>query len=337
MPIVFCDEQPSDDHNTNDKKIIILENKILTEASPLLSIPKPKLLQIPDTSIKDQEQILEFQKEQSKENLYEEKEESNENLDDEIRIDTKCQQNIKQSELKETQKEYYINTEKKTNADICEKSSVIDDFLIKLRTPERSGKRQTERISYVLTSSAYKTQLEEKDKIKEEKEKKKEENKQKRLEKQQLKKDKEPKEKIRKKKATLKKKPDKKNSDPPYLDKSVTLNKDSDLNAESNYVPCKSFDTMMKDDNISKNSFSLRTNPTHIKNLFQHSPERPLTNFLPENNTVVPRGLCYICTNNIYRTNIGISCQNCTRTYHVCCLRKYNIYKEHFTCKTCIE
>lgn len=57
----------------------------------------------------------------------------------------------------------------------------IEDYLLKAKTPMRKGKMTSERASYVITSTAYKKNVEEKEKIKEEKEKKKEENKRKRL------------------------------------------------------------------------------------------------------------------------------------------------------------
>lgn len=68
----------------------------------------------------------------------------------------------------------------------------------------------------------------------------------------------------------------------------------------------------------------------HIRNLFEDSDsdedsDIPLTSSVhyspPKNNIVIRRGLCFICTQNIYLTNVGIGCQKCRRTYHVQCLK----------------
>lgn len=62
----------------------------------------------------------------------------------------------------------------------------INEFLLNPKTPERTGKRQTEKTSYVLVSTIYKKQMKEKERIEEEKDRKKEETrKQKRIQKKQ--------------------------------------------------------------------------------------------------------------------------------------------------------
>ncbi|KAG5862082.1 hypothetical protein JTB14_036240 [Gonioctena quinquepunctata] len=55
----------------------------------------------------------------------------------------------------------------------------IEEFLLKMKTPERKNETETERSSFVIASTVYKQQLEEEERIKQEVERKKEENKQK--------------------------------------------------------------------------------------------------------------------------------------------------------------
>lgn len=57
----------------------------------------------------------------------------------------------------------------------------LEDFLLESKTPERKNKTHTEKTSFVKSSTVYKEQLEEKQKVKQENERTKEENKQKRL------------------------------------------------------------------------------------------------------------------------------------------------------------
>lgn len=59
----------------------------------------------------------------------------------------------------------------------------LENFLVKARTPERKNKNQIQRKSFVITSTAYKNQMEENKRVKEEIEKRKEENRQKRIKK----------------------------------------------------------------------------------------------------------------------------------------------------------
>lgn len=53
----------------------------------------------------------------------------------------------------------------------------ISDYLLPAKTPQRQGKKQSERVSFVLTSTAYKKKIEDKELTKQEMEKKKEDNK----------------------------------------------------------------------------------------------------------------------------------------------------------------
>jgi hypothetical protein len=56
-----------------------------------------------------------------------------------------------------------------------------------------------------------------------------------------------------------------------------------------------------------------------------------------EENITVTRGLCFMCTQNIYFINMGIKCQLCQRTYHKICLMKRNLYQKYFKCQTCLK
>lgn len=197
--------------------------------------------------------------------------------------------------------------------------------------------------------------MEEKENIKLEKERKKEENKKKRLAKAL-----ETKKNIdtKSKKPKNKKKP--KSLTHTITSQSLNLNfKQGDLATETKKeAQVNQVNDNMKDDNKNEvidtkktlrlshlsPSFNFFTNSpkpfcpqisdtiSHVRNLFQ-TPKKD--NSFIKDNIVIEKGLCFVCTHNIYRTNIGIKCQTCNRTYHVECLQKTNVFKEKFICQTC--
>lgn len=153
-----------------------------------------------------------------------------------------------------------VNRESETNEQGSENKR-LEDFLVKARTPERKNRNQLQRTSFVITSTAYKKQMEENKRAKEEIEKRKEENRQKRIQKQ--------------------------------------LEKES-----------KGTSTNKQTDKI-------------VENLSE------------EKNIIRRTGLCFSCALNITTKKLGIKCQDCTRTYHVICLKKRDLFKDFFRCAVC--
>lgn len=199
------------------------------------------------------------------------------------------------------------NNEEVTNLGNCK----LEDYLKSPKTPQRTGKRQSERMPYVVTSSTYKKILEDKQKLKEETERKKEE---KRIERQ------------KRKQEQLEKKAQQntKRGKTQRILKTINKNKQERNNK----------DVVSKEQNQCKDA--------HVRNLFLEEglcadvktaeTEKPI---LVKNNILVRRGLCFICTNNIYLTRVAIRCQKCNRTYHVDCLERKNMFKDFFECQSC--
>lgn len=200
------------------------------------------------------------------------------------------------------------------------KTNKIEEYLPHPETPQRTGKRQSERAPFVLTSTVYKKIVEEKERIKEEKERKKEENKQKRL---------------------LKSLEQKK------VVKTVRHKKQKTLGLSQKEQNVKLIKNLNTSDTHTYSNSILKENVNHsyVRNLFK-TPEKqssplpskivvPRESPLPSNNIIISKGVCFTCAYNIYRTNIGIKCNKCTRTYHFSCLKKYGEYKDNFVCRTC--
>ncbi|KAF2890642.1 hypothetical protein ILUMI_15531 [Ignelater luminosus] len=183
----------------------------------------------------------------------------------------------------------------------------LRDYLLWPKTPERKGKKNSEKRSHVITSSGWKAIFEGKEREKREKEKKKEDNKKKRNEKTVA---------NTKKQHRTKKGKEKAIGEPM---------KQSPTRQPLTHV---------------RNLSSLSENPSTFESLVQSSAVQHNNGNIvlpPKNNIIRNKGLCFICVANISLLNFGIQCQKCTRLYHLKCLRKHSLYKEYFTCKVCIN
>ncbi|KAG5898613.1 hypothetical protein JTB14_020989 [Gonioctena quinquepunctata] len=166
------------------------------------------------------------------------------------------------------------------------------------KTPERKIKRTTERLPYVIPSSGWKKIYEDKEKAKLEKEKKKEENKA-----------------IKKLKAQANRKKIKvnkarKNSKKPL--KSALCDKD-EHSTKKNSIEITSIEEHSYEENFIPDHHS-SISESHIRKLsFEETGMNKVTSVLnhcpPENNTIMNRGLCFICTNQFWLANFGIKCQ----------------------------
>lgn len=204
----------------------------------------------------------------------------------------------------------------------------LENYLLPAATPQRKGTKQSEKRSFVLTSTECVKDLENKEKLKEEKERKKEENKQKRLQKSLQKSIMIP------KKITRRKKVEKKFKKKSPLPLSIKKNEiPIESKRKENEFIFSNFSSLHSFGAISENPD--KKNESHVRRLFSNSPENIKVSGNPRNNIVIRKGICYDCTFNIYLTNIGIQCQKCIRTFHVSCLEKCNIYKEKFICLSC--
>nr|CAI5825338.1 unnamed protein product [Callosobruchus analis] len=212
--------------------------------------------------------------------------------------------------------------EKRLHFEESGSSACIGTFLNLPETPVRKGSRQTERVSFVISSSAYKKNLEVKNKIKEDKEKTKNENKRKRLQKA---------EEVAKNKNIKRKSA--KNNEKAASNEETNLNLAETETRETSLITRIERRSPMK---ISTTENVTAMRRTHVrKNLTSLLDENEFE-CQPTNNSVVHGGLCFTCTNRICQSNTGIKCGTCSRTYHLTCLQKRNLYKENFQCEPCI-
>lgn len=277
-------------------------------------------------------------------------------------------------------------------SELNKSSSSISDFVVWPKTPERKGKRETEKLPFVLTSSVRKKAIKEKIDKKKEMEVEKEKRKTERLNKKELK-EKQIKEKqTYKKKLIIKRKSKTQNNakEPPNNnnDKFVFKN-----NIDSEGVTSRAVDTgrtfyltgngcaSKKDSTIiSVNDNDAFPNiPESSPETFRHQPEivtsiievpertkRKLfsennedeegsvkkviniTNMViikpsapnPFTNQTIYSGLCFACVNNIARSQYGVKCVNCTRTYHIKCIAKNRMKSsemKQFMCNVCFD
>lgn len=54
-----------------------------------------------------------------------------------------------------------------------------------------------------------------------------------------------------------------------------------------------------------------------------------------EKNFIKKTGLCFSCVSNITVNKLGVKCQDCSREYHVNCLKKNSLFKDFFICAVC--
>lgn len=226
----------------------------------------------------------------------------------------------------------------------------LNQYLLWPKTPERKGKRQTEKIPYVVTSSGWKKIFDDKNQIKLENQKKKEENKTKREE-------------NKKKKLEIgTKRKNKKSLNKPLAEikKNVGVRKTSDDKAKGHkVVSSKKYDQHVDTIKLGtiKEISQMQATPrkeTHVRRLaFGSSPISstskhnsdsivvPVVPLVvpspPKNNRIVNKGLCHSCTFNISVLKFGFQCQKCSRAFHYKCLSDNHLYRDFFTCVSCPE
>lgn len=79
-----------------------------------------------------------------------------------------------------------------------------------------------------------------------------------------------------------------------------------------------------------------KKNQGHVRNIFGTATNETLTTLPLFQDKSVEHKLCFICVTNINIVKPGIKCKNCTRTYHVLCLKKRGLYQQPFVCATCL-
>lgn len=223
----------------------------------------------------------------------------------------------------------------------------LEDHLYCPETPVRKGKKQVERLPFVLSSSTYKEIQEKKEmeklNVSMEKEKKKTEREAKKI-----KAEEEKKLKVKKRKQSNRENTNiKKEKSKKFIGEKFINN---DVNTTQNEVDTGDFLLeVMNDLNKLNNLENSSINSTvHVKrNLTTEMFEIASKSVVPletvaQNftNTRLFEGICYSCTNNLTRNNVGLRCTQCIRTYHFKCIEKNELHKSNsntFTCLTCLK
>lgn len=276
-----------------------------------------------------------------------------------------------------------------------ELAGTIDQYLHYPNTPQRKGKKNSEKCSFILSSSSWKRFHDEKE-LKKQAELEGKENRKREREQKKVAREKAALEKISKKKQEIKRPKKVKNENKKDASLKKTPNEilrplSTEKNIRTQEVRDNSY-VFLDSSNTKKAEVSLcdsvttkaqihhsnETNAktgmadfenTKIKKLSNHiqSPstdERKLINITkklqfedPDNSSEqtdllfnkdqlvfvknnISSGLCFSCTRNITFANAGVRCENCTRSYHLTCIQKYNLHKSNsniFLCQTCLK
>lgn len=263
-------------------------------------------------------------------------------IDSETSVRQKREENNNSSIIGATDNHHCSSTYEEENL-----NTSLREYIVWPKTPERKGKKQTERMPFVLTSSTWKELQQQKMDNKKEEEQKKAARKEERI----LKKQQKEKEKVDKTKLSKKRK----------ISVTETANKKVKHNKkQEDKIGSLVTDTEEKDNTQQEISQEIKPNPKiqihsctiikandqqhHIRKLFidddgkEENVDRKEDEIIVFKNPLITNKLCYVCVNNITTCNKGIKCHNCTRTYHVSCATKYsdltNIY---FICPSCIN
>lgn len=207
-----------------------------------------------------------------------------------------------------------IISENKTDNDpsTMTDSTKLVQFLQWPKAPERKGKRQMERLPYVLTSTGLKKIYEAKEAEKNAKEQQKEENRLKRLQKAE--------EKVGKKQKT------------------VNKIKPHNLPLKENYEKTELKNTEKPEESIKRSAHmanqekhkELKSKPSYVKNIMKkvledfadnefskyecvasNATTSAILSELPTNNMIKNEGLCFLCTSNVSALRIVVKCQKC--------------------------
>lgn len=251
----------------------------------------------------------------------------------------------------------------------------LEDVLRWPHTPVRKGKKQTERLPFVLTSTQWKKITNEKEQLKKEKELEKEQRKIKRMENKarkeadaNLKSTKNMKKKVhintkKIKRVVPKKITDQNDNIPDSADDVALENIDQvTVNTQSNTQKPASFQYNPSEDKIRSESSKLTqvTRKFFVGETQNKDVLLEIDNLVPEKvnilsnillqvttcgldlnkNIKLVRGLCYSCVNNLNSSNFGIKCQFCNRAYHLKCIENFQLHKSNsdiFECVTCLK
>lgn len=219
-------------------------------------------------------------------------------------------------------------------------SKSIGEYLLWHNTPERKGNRQSERIPFVITSSGWKKIQEDKQNEKLEKEKQKEENK-----------------KRRELSAAAKAIKGKAIKKAPHIKNLTSVMKNignisrAQAEDEQNLTIGEILKTSNKNEDKAEhinlpspvnimgetNTTAGEENATLFEQTSGMSIDGNCNSSPPKNNKIVNKGLCFICVKNASIANFAVKCEKCTRIFHYRCLKKHNLYVEHFLCKKCLK
>lgn len=236
----------------------------------------------------------------------------------------------------------------------------LQQILTLPKTPLRTGKRNNEKTSFVITGTVWRELKQKEEEKKFMMELEKQERKKQRLQRVNEKAEK-MKEQNKKKLENLEKKKTAKVKN--------TKNKVSQLNKKTNQETKTRTTEAKKNNNIddfqnNASIFPLKSIPpdnvqSASKNLFggvriisdytvkkQETDKNDLDTILLELglsqslNVKLYSGICFTCTYNLTSLNYGIKCDSCLRAYHITCMKKRAIHKSNrsiFTCLTCLK
>lgn len=224
----------------------------------------------------------------------------------------------------------------------------LKDLLYWPLTPQRQGQKRTDHDPYVLTSTQWKQLKLEREESKRQKEIEKEIRKQKRTEKKfqtevVKKKLKQGRQKKKRLISTSSLQTPSVNGYPECKD---LLLETSALSAVS---PSRALsEQMIKIDSVTRSLFSKSPNKIEILsdinlNMLSEITSEDIAQQLGldlRKNLMSTRGMCFTCTYQFTQENNGLKCNSCRRSYHLKCVKKYDLHKSNspiFECSTCLK
>lgn len=196
-------------------------------------------------------------------------------------------------------------------------------------TPQRKGKKDVERLPFVLTSTQWKRLKRDKEETKIEKERVKEVRRQQRLERRNTNKDKPV-----VMKAKTKKVPEKMEQVTKRLFQEELSTKGDAQNSPKEKITDK------------QASEGARKNINILSDITVSNETLPFNDILIKTGLVISRnvkllkGLCFCCAFNMSKEKYGIKCKSCSRSYHLICIYKNNLHKSNssvFECSVCLK
>lgn len=242
----------------------------------------------------------------------------------------------------ESEKDTHISTNKLNNNNNLNipnypgsNGNLLNEYMFWPKTPERKGKRNCERVSFVLTSSARQKDHIKKMEMKKQELELKEKRKVERLE-------------VRRKKemeAEIKNKK-KNNTFNKRIQKSENnLNQNTNNTVNTDNSDLKDLEKPVLNYTVPERTkrnlfFEPPNNQTKIKILSDLCIRQSDENKNIFKNPTIKTGLCFTCVLNIGSTATGLRCASCSRTYHIKCIFKHfhNIKEDSlFKCSSCLK